>query len=433
MEGFLLLFLLPLLALLLPLFGLKPLQNRTALLFFLTLHFVYFIWVPATDRWMGIQSFFGYTLSFDSALDRLICGIYCLALSSFWFGYFLSGKVSFPWRFRQPNFDRDKAISVLYAVQMFVWILVLWNVLSSGMSVPGILNPSNQSEKDILFSAEWRYPWIDLLSNVLPVCLFLQYYFKPRISGLWVFFLVIWLGFSLLGGWRYRIILFCLFLVIHALVHQKWNLRIWLPAVFLLTVSMAWLTLNRMAIAKRQFHLITFDLRQFDFAAFNMEFSNSRTFRASLEFMQEHHVTHPGISAWTDVIRNKLQNRDSFPEGKRPRPWILDATKAWIPSGWPWNPNPAVSQLEEFFLTFGWLGMALGMFVVGCWVRILDSPRPDLLWNAFRIVGTALLFQWISRGFFLFQAQITLVCLIPFVVLMVLGSYLPDESKPDEA
>jgi hypothetical protein len=73
------------------------------------------------------------------------------------------------------------------------------------------------------------------------------------------------------------------------------------------------------------------------------------------------------------------------------------------------------------------------MFVVGCWVRILDSPGPDLLWNAFRIVGTALLFQWISRGFFLFQAQITLVCLFPFVVLMVLGSYLPNESKPDEA
>ena len=216
-------------------------------------------------------------------------------------------------------------------------------------------------------------------------------------------------------------------------MNRCWNLRVWIPAVFLLTVSMAWLTLNRMAIAKRQFHLITFDLRQFDPGAFNMEFSNSRTFRASLETMQKNQVEHPGISAWTDVIRNKFHSRSSFPEGKRPRPWILDATKSWIPSGWPWNPNPAVSQLEEFYLTFGWLGMAIGMFLIGSWVKILDSEGPNLIWNAFRIVGTALLFQWVSRGFFLFQFQITLVCLFPFAVLMVLGSYLPNDSTPDKA
>jgi len=433
MEDFVVLFLIPLLALMLPLFGLKPIHERTALLFFLALHLVFIVWVPATDRWMGIQSFFGYTLSWNPALDRLICGIYGLAIASFWAGYFFFIRLPISGKFPQTNLRKKNMTGVLYGIQILIWGLVLWNVISSGMSVSGILNPGNQNEKDILFSAEWRYPWIDLLSNVLPVCLFLQYYLKPRFSPVWIFFFAIWLGFSLLGGWRYRIILFCLFFVLHFLTNRKWNLRIWIPAAFLLTVSMAWLTLNRMAIAKRQFHLITFDMRQFDFAAFNMEFSNSRTFRASLEHKEKMQAGHPGISAWTDVISNKFQDRSSFPNGKRPKPWILDATKSWIPPGWPWNPNPAVSQLEEFFLTFGWLGMALGMFLIGCWVRLLDSNRTNLLWNAFRIVGTALLFQWVSRGFFLFQFQITLVCLIPFAVLMVLGSYLPDDSTPDKA
>ena len=433
MEEFVVLFLIPLLALILPLFALKNSRKRTALLFFLALHFIFIVWVPATDRWMNIQTFFGYTLSWSPDLDRLICGIYGLAIGSFWTGYLLSDRIPFSWKFSGSIPRTESLMGILYGIQVLIWALVLWNVLSSGMSVPGIFNPTNQSEKDILFSAEWRYPWIDLLSNALPVCLFLQYYFKPRITPVWVFFLLIWLGFSLLGGWRYRIILFCLFLVLHFLINRKWNLRIWIPAAFLLTLSMSWLTLNRMAIAKRQFHLITFDLSQFDFAAFNMEFSNSRTFRASLDHMEKMKTGHPGISAWTDVIVNKFQDRNSFPDGKRPKPWILNATKSWIPPGWPWNPNPAVSQLEEFFLTFGWHVMALGMFLIGCWVRLLDAERTNLLWNAFRIVATALLFQWVSRGFFLFQFQITLVCLIPFAVLMVLGSYLPNDSTPDKA
>lgn len=433
MQEFVVLFLIPLLALLLPLFALKQIHKRTALLFFLALYLVFIVWVPATDRWMGIQSFFGYILPWNPILDLQICGIYCFAICSFWAGYFLSDRFPLSVKFSGSNLSKDYMVGILYGIQILIWGLVLWNVLSSGMSVSGILNPSNQSEKDIMFSAEWRYPWIDLLSNMLPVCLFLQYFFKPRLSAGWAFFLAIWLGFSLLGGWRYRIILFCLFLVLNFLMNRKWNLRFWIPAAFFLTVSMSWLTLNRMAIAKRQFHLITFDLRLFDFAAFNMEFSNSRTFRASLDHMEKMETSHPGISAWTDVISNKFQNRNTFPDGKRPKPWILDVTKSWIPSGWPWNPNPAVTQLEEFFLTFGWLGIALGMHLVGSWVRFLDSERASSLWNAFRIVGTALLFQWVSRGFFLFQFQITLVCLIPFAVLLLLGSYLPDESTPDKA
>jgi hypothetical protein len=214
---------------------------------------------------------------------------------------------------------------------------------------------------------------------------------------------------------------------------MKWKFRTLLAGGLVVFLAMALLSINRMAIAKRQFQYVTLDLRQFNPEQFNLEFSNSRTFRATLVYMDEYKVPQPGIKAWADFLENRTLPKSEFPEQARPKPWILSITKAWIPPGWAWNPNPAVTQMEEFFLTFGWLGLAIGMVFFGIWIRILDLPSNSLFVSTFKAVTIALLFQWISRGFFLFQLQITLVCFLPFFVLFLMASYLPNGSATDKA
>jgi hypothetical protein len=110
------------------------------------------------------------------------------------------------------------------------------------------------------------------------------------------------------------------------------------------------------------------------------------------------------------------------------KPWIIEFTKSWIPPGWPWNPNPAVSQPEEFYLLFGLSGMCILMSLIGIYAAILDLFDRSFWWNGLKIVLTALLFQWFSRGYFPFQIKITLICLLPFLLLWLASSSLSPKS-----
>lgn len=403
-------------------------EGKWALGFASLLYAMYQIWVPFSDRLWGFQSFFGYTFSPDQGLDRHIALVYGLSFLSMGLGYLFA-----PIRFSTqtfPEIDSNRRFWIISMLQILIWGLVLFNVQASGIPLSGLFDPQNQSEKSILFSVSWAYPWMDLLANALPVCLFIQYRSaKGKQWFLFVLLLGFWLVFSLLGGWRYRIILFVLFIVLDAIRAGIWR-RVWFwPVLAGFTLFLSFLTLNRMAIAKRQFHLLTFDLRQFNPELINQEFSNSRTFRASLEYMNRNGISHPGLAAWTELFFKKL-NQEQKPVS---RPWILEMTKAWIPPGWPWNPNPAVCQNEEMYLTFGWWGLLPFMVAFGIWLRFLDGKWQGSTAKAFQIVAIGLLFQWISRGFFLFQLQISLVCLLPFGVLVGLGPYLSRGRKKNPA
>jgi hypothetical protein len=247
--------------------------------------------------------------------------------------------------------------------------------------------------------------------------LFLLLQSGRKLGVLWWVFLIFWLVISILGGWRFRVILFVLFLVFWQLSNvYRW--KVFLSSAIILSLVLAWLTLNRMAIAKRQFDLITFDLTQFDPALFNNEFSNSRTFRATLSAPGADLA--PGLNGWI-----KTDNST--------KPWILEISKAWIPAGWPWNPNPALSQPEEFYLLFGLFGMSLAMLLIGIWTGFLGLIGGNKLSDAFQIVGTGLLFQWISRGYFLFQLKISVICLLPFLLLWILKPYLSGKINENAA
>lgn len=187
-----------------------------------------------------------------------------------------------------------------------------------------------------------------------------------------------------------------------------------------------------MAIAKRQFHLITNNLSQFDFQIFTQELSNSRTFHATLQYLEKQKIDRGGFSSWATHLLNKMHPKSDFKNGERPKPWILNVTKDWIPPGWPYNPNPAVSQMEEFYLTFGWLGLLLGMGLMGFLVALMDFRSQSIGIQALQTICIALSFQWISRGFFLYQVQISLAVLLPFAVVCLAHAYLRHE-QPNKA
>lgn len=423
---YLILALIPACILFLPFWFRKEKGIPLALTFASVLYFVYQVWVPISDRFWGFDSFFGYTFRADHWLDQEISLIYGLSFLAMGLGYrFLPFRLP---RIQVKELLPTKRFEILTALQLLLWALVLWNVHASGIPLNGVFDPKNRNEESILFSVFWAYPFIDLLSNAFPVCLYLQG--KSAQGKQWWLFsalLAFWLLFALLGGWRYRILLFVLFWMLDLLRAGIWR-KVWFwPALVAVGLSLALLTLNRMALAKRQFDVLTLDLRQFTPELFNQEFSNARTFRATLEHMEDQQLSHPGTEAWLPLFRQKFS--DAPPQ----KPWILEVTKAWVPPGWPWNPNPAVCQNEEMFLTFGVGGLLVFMFLFGGWLKALDCIGSGFLPQAFQVVAIGLLFQWISRGFFLFQLQISLVCLLPFVVLIGLGSYLSRGSKRNPA
>jgi hypothetical protein len=403
--------------------------------FILLLYFIYNIFVPFIDFNLSINSFFGFQFTNEQILLPQQGLVYSIGILSFFLGYFCFKTSKNPGSISNLKSDiHSKLPDYMAAIQVFIWLLVLINFQISGISVGNLFDLTNQNESDLLFSAQWKYPLVDLISNCIPVCLFIQYKFSKKINWKWVVLFSFWLFISLLSGWRYRIILFFLFFVIDFLVQNKWSFFKIFVGVLFLSIALSWLTLNRMAIAKRQFHLITFDLSLFDIRIFTTEFSNSRTFKATCIYLNNHpDIEALGPESWIKFIENKLKPKTEFQNLQRPKPWILEVTKAWIPPGWPWNPNPAVSQMEEFFLTFGWIGLVIGMFVVGIWVGFLDLAVNDPIFQNFKIVGIALLFQWTTRGFFLYQLQITLICFLPFLLLWLAKPYLNHVAKRNTA
>ena len=389
--------------------------------FYLLLLGIYLVYVPVTDRLLGINSFFGFDLPFGREIDSRIALIYSLVMVSFSMGSLLPGfwskRNSFAINGLNGLEKSDRFRTLLYGWQVLVWGFFFFNLSASGISILGIFDPFNSSEQAILFSAAFRYPLLDLCTLSVPVCLFLLLQSGRKLGVLWWVFLIFWLVISILGGWRFRIILFVLFLVFWQLA-TAYRWKVLLSSAIILSLVLAWLTLNRMAIAKRQFDLITFDLTQFDPALFNNEFSNSRTFRATLSVPGADLA--PGIKGWIKT-------------DKSTKPWILEISKAWIPAGWPWNPNPALSQPEEFYLLFGLFGMSLAMFLLGIWTGFLGLIGGNRLSDAFQIVCTSLLFQWVSRGYFLFQLKITVICLLPFLLLWILKPYLYGKNNENAA
>jgi hypothetical protein len=401
------------------------------------LYFIFNIFVPYIDYSLHINSFYGYKFTDDHIIELKQGYIYSIGIFSLFLGYYY---LNFPLHkgynkiTNQNYYLYGKIPKYMVLIQVILWILVFTNFWISGISIGNLFDLTNQNESDLLFSVLWKYPLIDMLSNCLPVCLFIQFKFSKKINWIWVVLFSLWLFISLLSGWRYRIILFFLFLILDFIILNNWSfIKISIGALFL-SIALSWLTLNRMAIAKRQFHLITFDLSRFDIEIFTTEFSNSRTFKATNLYLNNHpDIEALGPGSWLVFLKNKLKSKTEFQNLQRPKPWILEVTKAWIPPGWPWNPNPAVSQMEEFFLTFGWIGLVIGMFVVGLWVSFLDLSVNDPVFQCFKIVGIALLFQWTTRGFFLYQLQITIVCFFPFLLLWLAKPYLNNVAKRNKA
>jgi len=388
--------------------------------FFWVLLGLFLVFTPISDHLLGIRESFGFTLPRSFEINKTISLVYSLAMLGFGFGLslaaFLLGKKQFtlPIRVEKGQFS---AIRILYGFQLLVWMIYFLNLHFSGISLTGLFNPFNQSEAGILFSAAYSFPLLELFSAAIPVCLFLLLVQGENRRPVWWLFFLFWLMMSLLGGWRFRIILFGLFCLLYFFQSGKFKLKHGLFA-FSLLISMAWLTLNRMAIAKRQFDFVTFDLSQFDLRVWNNEFSNCRTFRACLSLPAASEF--PGIRGW-------------MKEGPDEMPRLIALSKSWIPPGWPWNPNPALSQPEEFYLLFGWSGLFLMMAFVGMLCAWLDRLRNGFYARMFSVVMTALLFQWISRGYFPFQLKITLICLLPFLLLWIAGPYLSPNSNGNKA
>ena len=377
--------------------------------FYLFLLGIFLVYIPIADVLLQVESSFGYRLSFSGEINQRMAMVYSAAISAFCLGYlaasFLPGSL--------PKSDRVKLADrrgnrILYAFQLLVWLIYFLHLELSGISVFGLFNLLNSAEENILFSAQYRFPILELLASSIPVALFIQLRLGESKQFLWWFFFAFWLFMSLLGGWRFRIILFVLFFLFHLLEKKEYRKLILIWSIPLM-ISMAWLTLNRMAIAKRQFSLITFDFRLFDLGTFNNEFANSRTFRACLS--QPGWNRFPGFAGW-------MKN----PETMKPR--LLEFSKSWIPTGWPWNPNPALSQPEEFFLLFGYSGLFFAMLLMGLYVFLIDHSGNGAFSGSLRIVLSGLLFQWFSRGYFPFQLKITFICLLPFLLLWMTDSYL---------
>jgi len=238
-------------------------------------------------------------------------------------------------------------------------------------------------------------------------------------KSIWVILLIsAHIIFFFLAGWRFRILLTFIGIFIYYLpqirFRQWWKWGIALTSAF---VFMLWISQNRMAFSKRMFHLMSYSISDYDAFRIMHEVGNCRTFMATLHFIETNHISPDrGASLYLPILW-RFQKAESFKGGLRPKPPLLELEKAWIPKDIKQNLNPGVSNLEEYYLSLGWLGMVVMMALFGLSLHLIPKSRNSSLSTGAQMVFTAFLFQFISRGYLPQQLKLLAFLSLPFLIL----------------
>lgn len=407
--------------------------RHIAFCFSLFVYFVYTVYTPVSNYFGGYHSLYGidYVNYFSESIAVDIVGIFALSLG-YWSSVHL--RPTRPFQALQIRYDLRHPIIILSVLLLICFIALIINLVRASFDFSTLFDFHNQSNTPLLFGLSSPHPefnYIEALSDTLVALLILLFNYKmPR--RIWWILAFICGFYFLLAGWRYRFIL----LAVGCLAHYWYNLR-WFPRdywrVTLLALSVvlgiAVLTLNRMAIASRQGEETTLDLTRFDNRLFAEQTINAQVFMLMLRYRDEHNIQADYGQSMFKQTAYRAMPTYMFTDSIKPYPPLLKwqseaqgtSAKGEIRTG-------AITNLEEYYLSFGWVGLFLLASMLGFLLgRLVHFPPTDDFYVGIKLLLTAFMFQLITRGYFPQQVELFVYLMFPILLLRAISHYhIPD-------
>ncbi len=304
--------------------------------------------------------------------------------------------------------------------------LALLSYQLSGMPVWKLLNPWNSDGSLNLYGMAVKYPVLEGFADALVPAAGLALLFGGPV-GIGLVAISAWV--LLISGFRFRLILLVLSLFFYGLMKVQPKLRPWLVGGTALAagIGLTLLTVNRGLIVSRTWGSLGLFRENISAAMLVNETNNCQTFMACLASPYRQRMVPDGGRSlyWSTAVR--FLPAAVFPRNKKPRAHTLGLIRlTYTQTEKSRALNPALSYVEEYYLSAGILGLALGMGFLGWLTAFLGSKivQTTTPWKLFGwCMAAAFLFQMITRGYVPQQAELALYLSLPFLA-MYGGLYL---------
>lgn len=346
--------------------------------------------------------------------------LYGLGLWALAGGYYWGWSHYRPWKNPLPGYFRPAwlAKNVITGILLGLLAVLLLNMVLNHYEFWSVFDFTDQRERLQVFKRPFHSIVLESFTNAFMSALVLAWIFRMK-RWVWLLWAVPLLVFFALTGWRYRVVLTLAVLVWDAwLFWPQTRARRWAAAalVLLATVGVPWLTVNRWYLGKRQFDQMQWSLSGFNYHTLLTELNTSQTFLALLKYKDEQDLGPDWGQSMLGHIVVRAMPSSWFPNAQKPLAPNLQLIQEAVPRP---NPRgfPAVGLIEEWYLSFGYSGVLLGMAALGWLMTRLPDPRRSP-WNRAVIACLGIVaYQWISRGYLPQQVELAVVLSLPFWIL----------------
>lgn len=384
-------------------------------------YFLMLLFTPFYDWVSGIHALFTYSyagVELQAQTIYVVATAVLLGSYVWWQKYVPAIAAHKPLKFASvyEAFFQAKVGRIYLVATLLIGLLVIWNLHLSGVDISALLDVQKRDLQHIIFSIPFYSNFLENLTNSLITCSVALVAYYHRRWWVWAILLLLWWYFFL-AGWRFRIFVSALGVALVYLYMQPAQFYKRLAVVVLaLGLMLSFITLNRMAVAKRMFDVVEWNPLRFNIELLCNEMGNSRTFKAMLHYRKTHEVPLDGGMSMIGYIFVKFLPASLYPNGEKPLAPLLKQVKVWIPAGAvDYNPNPAISNVDEVYFSFGLPGCIIFMWLLGffiAWVEHMRAVQGLKIYLYAVFVG--FLYQWITRGYLPQQVQLLFFMLIPW-------------------
>lgn len=371
-------------------------------------HLPYFLSLFVLSVYGLITPFFFYTSGFSYIIGTDISNYYgaglafnLIAVLSFIIGYWLLAERKDQWESKElGNYHRPEHYITILFVLFFSISMI--NLALGGINLAQVL----VGDAVVGLGARGATYFLQNFTDSLISVIILAYIFdmpKKKLA------LIIFLSFFLftLLGFRYRIILSMIGMLFVYLYKNKVSLKLFVSSLALGLIffyAIMFSTVNRHKLVNKQYGELVTNPIEFDYSIF---FDQTRGGLADMAIYRHYDI--PGRGAQHDhgvtmfgyvfirmIPRAIMPDKDKF----YPPPQLattIAAYDAW----WGKFSGEATLNIAAFYIAFGWLGVVLGSFFWGLFLKRYGNSirKGDPLKIASYIIVSLVTFQWITRGY----------------------------------